>query len=107
LQGAERAFLAGRRRKQADVESAVAIFLEFLSGFGLFDVPDPCVTVFGLSRILEGHPHYCMGRDLGNALAKAGYSVITGGWTGPDGGRQPRRQGGGRVRHGVQPKAWM
>ena len=82
LQGAEQAFLAGRRRKQADVESAVAIFLEFLSGFELFDVPDPCVTVFGSSRIADGHPHYRMARDLGQGLARAGYSVITGGGPG-------------------------
>lgn len=82
LQGAEQAFLAGRRKKQADVESAVAIFLEFLRGFELFEVPDPCVTVFGSSRISEGHPHYQMARDLGRSLAEAGYSVITGGGPG-------------------------
>ncbi len=82
LQGAEQAFLARRRKKQADVESAVAIFLEFLRGFELFDVPDPCVTVFGSARIFEGHPHYQMARDLGRSLAEAGYSVITGGGPG-------------------------
>lgn len=29
IEGAEQAFLSGRRRKQADVESAVGIFLDF------------------------------------------------------------------------------
>ena len=39
--GAESAFLKGKRKKQADLESAVAIFLEFLKGFELFDIPGP------------------------------------------------------------------
>lgn len=82
VEGAEGAFLAGRRRKQADVESAVGIFLEFLRGFESFDVPAPCVTVFGSARILEGDPIYDLTRRLGMALAQSGYSVITGGGPG-------------------------
>jgi uncharacterized protein (TIGR00730 family) len=82
VEGAEKAFLAGRRRKQADVESAVGIFLEMLRGFELFEVPDPCVTVFGSARIGADDPHYAMARRLGSALAKAGFAVMTGGGPG-------------------------
>jgi len=82
IEGAERAFLAGRRRKQDDVESAVGIFLEFLRGFERLDVPAPCVTVFGSARIAPGHPHYELGRRLGGELARAGFSVMTGGGPG-------------------------
>ena len=82
LKGAEEAFLSGRRKKQADVESAVGIFLEMLRGFELINVPDPCVTVFGSARILEGHPHYRMARELGARLASAGFAVMTGGGPG-------------------------
>jgi len=82
IEGAERAFLAGRRRKQDDVESAVGIFLEFLRGFELLDVPAPCVTVFGSARIAPGHAHYNLARRLGGELARAGFSVMTGGGPG-------------------------
>lgn len=82
IEGAEKAFLAGRRRKQDDVESAVGIFLEFLRGFELLDVPAPCVSVFGSARTAPDHPHYDMGRRLGGELARAGFSVMTGGGPG-------------------------
>jgi uncharacterized protein (TIGR00730 family) len=82
VHGAEEAFLSGRRRKQDDVESAVAIFLEMLRGFELFDVPDPCVTVFGSARLGDGTPQYDMARRLGGRLAAAGYTVMTGGGPG-------------------------
>ena len=82
LEGAEKAFLAGRRRKQADVESAVGIFLEMLRGFELFEVPDPCVTVFGSARLGPEDRFYDMARGLGAALARAGFAVMTGGGPG-------------------------
>jgi hypothetical protein len=82
IEGAEQAFLSGRRKKQQDVESAVAIFLELLRGFELFEVPEPCVTVFGSARIAEDDPAYISARRLGGALAEAGFSVITGGGPG-------------------------
>ena len=79
IEGAEQAFLEGRRQKQADVESAVGIFLEFLRGFELLNVPAPCVSVFGSARIASDHPHYDMARRLGGELARSGFSVMTGG----------------------------
>jgi uncharacterized protein (TIGR00730 family) len=82
IEGAEKAFLAGRRHREADLESAVRFFLEFLRGFESFDFEGPCVTVFGSSRFPEGHPHYELARALGNALARAGYVVMTGGGPG-------------------------
>jgi hypothetical protein len=82
IKGAEKAFLSGRRRKQADVESAVGIFLEMLRGFELFDVPGPCVTVFGSARLLEGSPYYTLARKIGAGLASAGFTVMTGGGPG-------------------------
>jgi uncharacterized protein (TIGR00730 family) len=82
LKGAEEAFLSGRRKKQADVESAVGIFLEMLRGFELFEVPDPCVTVFGSARLMDGDRYYQMARDLGARLAGGGFAVMTGGGPG-------------------------
>jgi len=82
VQGAEKAFLAGKRNRESDLESVVRFFLEFLRGFESFDFEGPCVTVFGSARFPEGHPHYELARQVGNALAKAGYVVMTGGGPG-------------------------
>jgi hypothetical protein len=80
--GAEKLFLAGRRHREADLESAVTFFLEFLRGFESFDFETPCVTVFGSARFPEHHPHYRLAHELGGELARAGYGVLTGGGPG-------------------------
>ena len=82
VEGAEKLFLAGRRSRAADLESAIKIFLEFLRGFESFDFAKPCITVFGSSRFNEDHVYYQMARDLGAALADAGFAVLTGGGPG-------------------------
>jgi uncharacterized protein (TIGR00730 family) len=82
VEGAEKAFLAGRRPREADLESAVRIFLEFLRGFESFEFEQPCVTVFGSSRFEEGHRYYDLAREVGGALASAGFAVMTGGGSG-------------------------
>lgn len=41
-----------------------------------------CITVFGSARINQGHPYYPMTLKLGEALANAGYAVMTGGGPG-------------------------
>ena len=82
VEGAEKAFLSGRRNREADLESAVTFFLEFLRGFESFTLDSPCITVFGSARFKEDHPYYRLARDLGSALANAGYAVMTGGGPG-------------------------
>jgi len=82
VEGAEKAFLAGRRAREADLESAVRIFLEFLRAFESFEFVQPCVTVFGSARFGEGHHYYQLAREIGAALARAGFVVMTGGGSG-------------------------
>ena len=82
VEGAEKLFLKGRRSHAADLESAVAFFLEFLRGFESFDFEGPCVTVFGSARFPEDHRYYQLARETGAALARAGYAVMTGGGPG-------------------------
>ena len=81
-EGAEKLFLSGRRHREADLASAVRFFLEFLEAFERFETTQPCVTVFGSSRYAEAHPHYQRAREIGAALAGAGYAVMTGGGSG-------------------------
>lgn len=82
VRGAEKLFLTGRRSREADLESAVKFFLEFLRGFESLDFEGPCVTVFGSARFKEGHPYYELARTLGRRLAQAGFAVMTGGGPG-------------------------
>ncbi|HKN97520.1 MAG TPA: TIGR00730 family Rossman fold protein [Pseudonocardiaceae bacterium] len=55
---------------------------EFVEGFGALAEVPKAVTVFGSARTRRDHPEYAQGRELGAALAAAGYAVITGGGPG-------------------------
>ena len=55
---------------------------EFVEGFGALAELGPAVSVFGSARTKPGDPAYVLGVDVGRALAKAGYAVITGGGPG-------------------------
>jgi len=80
--GAEAEFLAGGHGHAENTESAVRIFLELLRGFEFLNIDRPMVTVFGSARFKEGHPHYELSREMGRALADAGFCVMTGGGPG-------------------------
>jgi uncharacterized protein (TIGR00730 family) len=55
---------------------------EFVEGFGLLAELPRAVTVFGSARTHEGSGVYETGVELGGALARAGFAVITGGGPG-------------------------
>jgi hypothetical protein len=55
---------------------------EFVEGFGMLAELPRAVTVFGSARTPRDHPEYAVGRELGAALAEAGFAVITGGGPG-------------------------
>ena len=55
---------------------------EFVEGFGLLAELPAAVSVFGSARTPVDHPEYRAGRALGEALAHAGFAVITGGGPG-------------------------
>lgn len=96
VSGAEADFLAGKRGKHENVEGAVRIFLEFLRGFEFFQFDRPVVTVFGSARFKEGHPYYEQAREMGRALAEAGYCVMTGGGPGiMEAANRGAQEGGG------------
>jgi uncharacterized protein (TIGR00730 family) len=55
---------------------------EFVEGFGLLAELPSAVSVFGSARTPTDHPEYAAGVRLGEALARAGFAVITGGGPG-------------------------
>ncbi|HEX8081967.1 MAG TPA: TIGR00730 family Rossman fold protein [Jatrophihabitans sp.] len=66
----------------ADPWRVLRIQSEFVEGFGLLAELGPAVSVFGSARTDAEHPEYQQARQLGAALAQAGYAVITGGGPG-------------------------
>ncbi|TDC82596.1 TIGR00730 family Rossman fold protein [Micromonospora sp. KC606] len=68
--------------KTKDAWRALRILSEFVEGFDtLADLP-PAVSVFGSARSRPESPECRMAEELGAALARAGYAVITGGGPG-------------------------
>ncbi|MGE5219646.1 MAG: TIGR00730 family Rossman fold protein [Chloroflexota bacterium] len=75
-------FLEGPQRRIAELLRATRIFFEFMRGFRALHFAGPCVTVFGSARFTESHPYYHLARQCGAELARAGFTVITGGGPG-------------------------
>lgn len=89
--------LAGPRPRLRELAFALRVFVSFLRGFRTFHFVGPCVTVFGSARFPPGHPHYELARKVGFALAKAGFTVMTGGGPGVmEGANRGAREAGGR-----------
>ncbi|OBA87662.1 Rossman fold protein, TIGR00730 family [Mycolicibacterium mucogenicum] len=55
---------------------------EFVDGFDALSEMPRAVTVFGSARTTPHSPEYRLGEELGVALVRAGYAVITGGGPG-------------------------
>src|SRR5215831_955789 len=77
-----RRFLQGPQPRRSELLRAVRIFIKFIRGFRALHFVGPCVTVFGSARLKEDHPYYALGREVGRELARAGFTVVTGGGPG-------------------------
>src|SRR6201988_1106664 len=78
----EIAFLEGPRPRSSELWSALRIFAEFIRGFRALHFVGPCVTVFGSARFAESSPWYALAREMGAEVARAGFTVMTGGGPG-------------------------
>lgn len=78
----ERQLLSGPRPRGSELLSVVRIAGQFLKGFRKLHFVGPCVTVFGSARFREGHPYYDLGVEMGQELARMGFTVMTGGGPG-------------------------
>ncbi len=75
-------FLTGPQRRRFELFRAIHVFWEMIQAFRSFYFVGPCVTVFGSARFGENHPYYDLARRVGGALAKLGFTVMTGGGPG-------------------------
>ncbi len=78
----EELFLEGPRGRGFELGRAFRIFWELIYGFRSLHFVGPCITVFGSARFLPDHPYYVLTRDLGARIARARFTVMTGGGPG-------------------------
>jgi uncharacterized protein (TIGR00730 family) len=79
---ADEIFLEGPRSRLAEFLTLLRVMRDFLCGFRVLHFVGPCVTVFGSSRIHRDDPHYELARKMGAAIARLGFTVMTGGGPG-------------------------
>ena len=75
-------FFQGPQSRGFELGKALGIFYELVHGFRSFHFLPPCVTVFGSARLGEANPYYALSREVGARLARAGFTVMTGGGPG-------------------------
>ncbi len=78
----QRVFLQGPQERGFELHQAVRIFWELIRGFRALHFVGPCITVFGSARFPPSHPYYALTRELGSLIAKAKFTVVTGGGPG-------------------------
>jgi len=90
-------FLEGPRSRFEEFFTLLKVMRDFLRGFRTLHFVGPCVTVFGSARIKAGDPHYELTRKMGAAIARLGFTVITGGGPGiMEAANRGAKEAGGR-----------
>src|SRR5947207_3837465 len=79
---ADEIFLEGPRSRFAEFFTLLRVMRDFLRGFRTLHFVGPCVTVFGSARIPRDDPNYELARKMGAAIARLGFTVMTGGGPG-------------------------
>ena len=78
----DRVLLHGPNTRFREFSLLMGVVRDFLRGFRALHFVGPCVTVFGSARFKEDHPYYKTARAMGSAIAKMGFTVMTGGGPG-------------------------
>lgn len=79
---ADEVFLDGPRTRFEESITLLRVMWDFLRGFRTLHFVGPCVTVFGSARIKPEDPNYELARKMGSAIARLGFTVMTGGGPG-------------------------
>lgn len=78
----ESLFVRGPLTRFKELSFALKVFFNFIKAFRKMHFIGPCVTVFGSARFSKDSEHYKNAEKIGAALAKTGFSVMTGGGPG-------------------------
>jgi uncharacterized protein (TIGR00730 family) len=93
----ERVLLEGPHSRLREILLLLRAARDLVRGFRALHFVGPCVTVFGSARFNEQHRYYAMAREVGGALARIGFTVMTGGGPGVmEGANRGAREAGGR-----------
>ena len=79
---ADEIFLEGPNSRIAEFCTLLRVMRDFLRGYRALHFVGPCVTVFGSARIKPDDPHYELALKMGAAIARLGFTVMTGGGPG-------------------------
>jgi len=89
--------LTGPQSRGYEFIWTVRVLFELIRGFRVLHFAGPCVTVFGSARFHENHEYYALARATGGELARAGFTVMTGGGPGVmEAANRGAREAGGR-----------
>ncbi len=80
--GSEKQEYSGPQPRWRELRFVLRVMMEFVRGFRALHFIGPCVTVFGSARFSEGHPFYEKARQMGAAISRLGFTVMTGGGPG-------------------------
>lgn len=78
----ESLFIRGPLSRFKELSFAVKVFFNFIKAFRKMHFIGPSVTVFGSARFTKDSDHYKNSEKIGAALAKIGFTVMTGGGPG-------------------------
>jgi hypothetical protein len=93
----DRELLAGPNARTRDLRLLMSVMSDFMRGFRALHFVGPCITVFGSARFKEDHPYYQMAREIGAAIVRMGFTVMTGGGPGiMEAANRGAREAGGR-----------
>jgi uncharacterized protein (TIGR00730 family) len=96
-QRADEIFLEGPRSRFEEFVTLLRVAGDFLRGFRVLHFVGPCVTVFGSARVKPESANYELARNMGAAIARLGFTVMTGGGPGiMEAANRGARQVGGR-----------
>ncbi len=78
----DRVLLRGPNPRRREFSLLMGVVRDFLKGFRTLHFVGPCVTVSGSARFNEDHKYYRLAREVGAAISKMGFTVLTGGGPG-------------------------
>jgi uncharacterized protein (TIGR00730 family) len=95
--GEDRVLLEGPHSRTKELLLVLRALRDFIDGFRILHFVGPCVTVFGSARYASTHPYYALAREVGAAVTRLGFTVMTGGGPGlMEAANRGAREAGGR-----------
>lgn len=78
----DRTLLSGPSSRIRDLSTLFHVARDLVRGFRALHFAGPCVTIFGSARTQPGSRYFEMAREMGDACAHLGFTVVTGGGPG-------------------------